>query len=72
MKINPHAMVMPFIDMIDPNERASIEDFDVRKHEQYNYLLLVGHIQQKHEGSLYENIQRPTSSNMPSAKFMWA
>ena len=51
MKINPHAMVMPFIDMIDPNERASIEDFDVRKHEQYNYLLLVGHIQQKHEGS---------------------
>ena len=33
MKINPHATVVPFIVLVDPNECASIEDFDGRKHD---------------------------------------
>ena len=42
MKINPHATMMPFIVMVDPNECGSIEEFDVRKHNQYNYFLIGG------------------------------
>ena len=41
MKINPHATVVPFIVMVDRHECASIEDLDVRKHDQYNYFLIV-------------------------------
>ena len=42
MKINPHATVVPFIVMVDPNDCASIQDFDVRKHDQYNYFVIGG------------------------------
>ena len=38
MKINPRANFVPFIVMVDPNERLSLEDFDLRKHDEYNYL----------------------------------
>ena len=36
MKINPHATVVPFIVMVDPDECSAIEYFDVRNHDQYN------------------------------------
>ena len=42
MKINPHATVVPFIVMVDPDECACLEDFDVRKHDQYNYFVIGG------------------------------
>ena len=42
MKINPHAIVVPFIVMVDPKECASVQDFDVRKHDQYNYFVIGG------------------------------
>ena len=35
MKINPHATVVPFIVMVDLEECATIDAFNVRKHEQY-------------------------------------
>ena len=36
MKINPHAMFVPFIVIVDPLECVKLEDSDVKKHEQYN------------------------------------
>ena len=42
MKINPHATVVPFIVMVDPDECSRLEDFDVRKHESYNYYVIGG------------------------------
>ena len=42
MKINPHATVVPFIVMVDPDECSCLEDFDVRKHDQYNYYVIGG------------------------------
>ena len=42
MKINPHATVVPFIVMVDPEECETIEDFDIRKHDQYNYFVMGG------------------------------
>ena len=30
MKINPHATVVPFIVMVDPEECSTIDEFDVR------------------------------------------
>ena len=42
MKINPHATIFPFIVMVDPNECSSKQDFDVRKHDQYNYFVIGG------------------------------
>ena len=42
MKINPHATVVPFIVMVDPLECAKLEDFDVKKHDQYNYFVIGG------------------------------
>ena len=42
MKINPHATIVPFIVMVDPEECATIDAFDVRKHEQYNYYVIGG------------------------------
>ena len=51
MKINPHATIVLFIVMVDPVECATIEEFYVRKHDQYNYFVMVDHIQSKHEGS---------------------
>ena len=42
MKINPHATVVPFIVMVDPEECPTIESFDVRKHDQYNYFVIGG------------------------------
>ena len=42
MKINTHATITPFIVMVDPEECATIDAFDVRKHEQYNYYVIGG------------------------------
>ena len=42
MKINPHATVVPFIVMVDPDDCSCLEDFDVRKHDQYNYYVIGG------------------------------
>ena len=42
MKINPHATVVPFIVMVDLDECATTESFDVRKHVQYNYFVIGG------------------------------
>ena len=42
MKINPHAKVVSFIVMVDPEECPTIESFDVRKHDQYNYFVIGG------------------------------
>ena len=42
LKINPHATVVPFIVMVDPDECSRLEDFDVRKHESYNYYVIGG------------------------------
>ena len=42
MKINPHATVVPFIVMVDLEECLTIEDFDVRKNDQYNYFVIGG------------------------------
>ena len=42
MKINPHATVVPFIVMVDPDECSKLEDFNVRKHNQYNYFVIGG------------------------------
>ena len=33
MKINPHAKVVPFIIVVDPDECSSLGDFNVRKHD---------------------------------------
>ena len=38
MKINRHVTVVPFIVMVDPEECPTIEDIDVRKHDQYQLL----------------------------------
>ena len=40
MKINPHTTVVPFIVMVDSEECADIDAFDVRNHEQYNYYVI--------------------------------
>ena len=42
MKINPHATSVLFIVMVDPEECPTIEAFDVRKHDQYNYFVIGG------------------------------
>ena len=42
MKINPHATVVPFTVMVDPDECVNIERFDVRTHDQYNYFVIGG------------------------------
>ena len=42
MKINPHATVVPFIVMVDLDECSCLEDFDKRKHNQYNYYVIGG------------------------------
>ena len=42
MQINPHATVVPFFVMVDPNKCSAIEYFDVRKHDQYNYFVIGG------------------------------
>ena len=42
MKKNPHATVVPFIFMVDAEECATIDAFDVRKHEQYNDYVFGG------------------------------
>ena len=42
MKINPHAIVVPFIIIVDPKECNNIEAFNVRKHDQYNYFVIRG------------------------------
>ena len=42
MKINPHATVVPFIVMVYPKECPTIEAFDVRKVDQYNYFVIGG------------------------------
>ena len=34
--------VVPFIVMVAPKECSTIEDFDVRKHDQYNYFVIGG------------------------------
>ena len=39
-KINPHATIVPFIVIVDPNECSCLEYFDVRKHESYNYYVI--------------------------------
>ena len=42
MKINPHATVVPFIVMVDPDECDTVEKFDIRRHDQYNYFVKRG------------------------------
>ena len=42
MKINPHAIVVPFIVMVYPDDCSCLEEFDVRKHDQYNYYVIGG------------------------------
>ena len=42
MNLNPHATVVPFIVMVDPEECPTIEAFDARKHYQYNYFVIGG------------------------------
>ena len=42
MKISPHATIVPFIVIVDPNECSCLEYFDVRKHESYNYYVIAG------------------------------
>ena len=42
MKINPHAIVVPFIIMVYLDECSCLEDFDVRKHDSYNYYVIEG------------------------------
>ena len=40
MKINPHGITVPFIVIVDPNECLCLVDFDVRKHDSYNYYVI--------------------------------
>ena len=40
MKINPHATIVSFMVMVDPDECSCLEYFDVRKHESYNYYVI--------------------------------
>ena len=42
MKINPHATVVPFIVLVDPDECDKVEKFDIRRHDQYNYFVMGG------------------------------
>ena len=42
MKTNPHVTIVPVIVMVDPEECSTTEDFYVRKHDQYNYFVIVG------------------------------
>ena len=42
MKINPHATVVPFIVLVDPDECDKVEKFDIRRHDQYNYFVIGG------------------------------
>ena len=45
LKKKIHATVVPFIVMVDPEECPTIESFDVRKHDQYNYFVIgVSHL----------------------------
>ena len=51
MKINPHATVVPFILMVDPDECSCLEDFDLRSTISTTILSLGDHTLQKQEGS---------------------
>jgi hypothetical protein len=51
MKINPHATVVPFLVMVDPEQCEDVDDFDIANQENYNTLLLVDHIQLKQGGN---------------------
>ena len=42
MKINPHATVVPFLVLVDPEECDRVEKFDIRRHDQYNYYVIGG------------------------------
>ena len=42
ININPHATIVPFIVIVDPDECSSLGDFNVRKHDQYNYYVIGG------------------------------
>ena len=40
MKINPHETVVPLIVMVDLDKSSYLEEFDIRKHESYNYYVI--------------------------------
>ena len=42
MKINPHATVVPFLVMVDPQQCAAINDFDISNPEKYQYFVIGG------------------------------
>ena len=63
MKINPHAIVVPFIVMVDPDECLRLEDFDVRNTSPTNITSLGDRTRQKQEGNWSENTPLHTSSS---------
>ena len=42
MKINPHATVVPFLVMVDPNQCESVNEFDINNPEKYQYFVIGG------------------------------
>ena len=42
MKINPHATVVPFLVMVDPQQCATINEFDISNLEKYKYFVIGG------------------------------
>ena len=42
MKINPHATVVPFLVMVDPDQCANVHDFDISNPEKYQYFVIGG------------------------------
>ena len=42
MKINPHATVVPFLVMVDPQQCEAISEFDISNPEKYQYFVIGG------------------------------
>ena len=42
MKINPHATVVPFLVMVDPDQCDNVNDFDISNPEKYQYYVIGG------------------------------
>ena len=42
MKINPHAIVVPFLVMVDPVQWSSVNEFDILRLEEYQYFVIGG------------------------------
>jgi hypothetical protein len=65
LKINPHAIVVPILVIVDPTQCGDMYDFDIANLEKYNYF-----IDASHSAKGRRNILQPISSSMQNEKSM--